>query len=267
MNHSPKTLGLALCVPLLCVGAAGVSGLATALKEQPSPFVAAQSSAQSSTPVTQASQPVKQSAEVVEAYRVCETFEHTLAENLDFDQAYEATFPRSRALRRAIAIPGAEFDEEQFKGVDDELVIKAYKRRMQLTYFTLILAGPSDEEAPVFFPPEIKQLLERQPPADPRDFPAYVAQLDRDVARFRAHLEGLSTRNPAVADRIRDFKSAALAGKYQPPTDRKIEPSYEYIHPRVLGKDEPYYEIGSYTVAKEAGKMRIIDIRFITRLF
>src|SRR5262252_4495947 len=204
MNYSPKTLG-ALCVPLLFVGATGFSGLAAALKEQPSPFAAAQSSAQSSPPATQASPPVKQSADVVEAYRVCETFEHTLAENLDFDQAYEATFPRSRALRRAIAIPGAELGDE-FKGVDDELVIKAYKRRMQLTYFTLILAGPSDEEAPVFFPPEIKQLLERQPPADPRDFPAYVSQLDRDVARFRAHLESLSKVNPAVADRVREFK-------------------------------------------------------------
>jgi hypothetical protein len=262
MNFSLKHPILLRSAALLSAGTIAICGFAASVDVKP-PSIAAP---QSSSPVAQAAAPVKQSDDVVEAYRVCETFEHILGENLDFDRAYEATFPRSAALRRAIAIADGEIGE-RLAGVDDELIVKAYKRRMQLTYFLLPLAGPSDEEAPVFFPAAIKQLLERQPPDDQKDFPAYVVQLDRDVAQFRAHLDSLSAHNPAAADRIREFKSAALAAKFQPPADRKIEPSYEYYRTSVLKKDEPYYEISGYTVAKEQGKMRIVGIRFITRLF
>ena len=210
---------------------------------------------------------VKQSVEVQEAYRLCETFEHVFGENLDFDRAYEITFPRNKALRRAIAIADGEFGDHDFVNIDDQLLIDAYKRRMQLFYLTLVLAGPSDQEAAIFFPPEIKGLLQREPPADPKQFGTYVSQLDHDVAQFRAHLDRLSARYPSVADRINKFKSDARLAKYEPPKTYKVEPTHGYYRSEVLGTDEPYYQIGSYSVAKEQGQMRIIGIKFFTRLF
>jgi hypothetical protein len=210
---------------------------------------------------------VKQSPEVIEAYRLCQTFEHLLGQDLDFDRAYEATFPQNKALRRAIAIADGEFGNQDLASVDDDLIINAYKRRMQIFYLTLVLAGPSDAESAIFFPPEIKELLKREPPADPKDFGAYVAQLDRDVARFRSHLDRLSTRYSSVADRVHQFKSDLLAPKPEPPKNQKVEPITGYYRSGVLTTDQPYYQIGSYTVVKEQGKMRIIGIRFFTRLF
>jgi|SRR5215813_8493001 len=241
MNHSVKYRQIILCVGLMCA-VPGANGLA-------------------------ASSQLKQSLEVLEAYRLCETFEHVLGENLDFDRAYEATFPRNKAMRRAIAIADGEFGNHDLTKIDDDLLINAYKRRMQLFYLILVLAGPSDEEAPIFFPPELKRRLEREPPADSKDFGTYVSQLDQDVATFRTHLDRLSARYPSVADRIQKFKTDALAAKYQPPTTYKVEPIFGYNRSQVLGNKEPYYEIGSYSVAKEEGKMRIIGIRFFTRLF
>src|SRR5262245_40530698 len=164
MKHFLKQLNIALCVSIVWAGILSVDGLA-------------------------ASPQVKQSNDVVEAYRVCETFEHVLGENLDFDRAYESTFPRNMTLRRTIAIVDGEFGGQDLASVDDELIINAYKRRMELFYLLLILAGPSGEEAPIFFPPEIKEMLERKAPADPREFRSFVLQLDQDVARFRAHID------------------------------------------------------------------------------
>ena len=100
---------------------------------------------------------VKQTPEVVEAYRVCASFAHLLGENLDFDRAYEATFTGNPAQRRAIAIADGEFGDVDFAKIDDELLIKAYKLRMQNIYLMLPLAGPSDMEASLFFPPDINR--------------------------------------------------------------------------------------------------------------
>ncbi len=136
---------------------------------------------------------VKQTPEVVEAYRVCETFEHVLGENLDFDRAYEATFTKDVVRRRAIAIADGEFGDQDFASMDDKLVIKAYKLRMQILYLMLPLAGPSDEEAGLFFPPDIKEILQRKVSNNSRGFRAYVSQLERDVVRFRSHLELLTS--------------------------------------------------------------------------
>ena len=210
---------------------------------------------------------VKQSAAVIEAYRVCETFEHLLGENLDFDRAYEAAFPKERAFRHAIAIADGEFGDLDFARIDDELLIKAYKLRMQMFYLLLPLAGPSSEEEAIFFPLEIKKSFQRKPPADSKDFPAYVLQLEQDVSHFRAHLDRLSQRYPSVADRLAKYKSAARAAKFEPPTNYKVEPGHDYYRSEVLRKDEPYYEINGYILAQEHGKMRIIGIRFLYRLF
>ena len=42
--------------------------------------------------------PVKQPPEVVEAYRVCNEFQQMLAENFDFERAFEATFTKIRRV-------------------------------------------------------------------------------------------------------------------------------------------------------------------------
>jgi hypothetical protein len=210
---------------------------------------------------------VKQTPEVVEAYRVCESFEHVLGENLDFDRAYEATFPRDMKRRRVIAIAGGEFGELDFTRVNDELLIKAYKLRMQIFYFLLPLANPDDAEEALFFPPDIKEILKREPPKNSQDFGAYVSQLDRDVAHFRSHLEQLAAKYLSVSDRVSKFKSGARAAKFEPPRDYKVQPSYGYIRAEVLNKNEAYYTVNGYTVAQEQGKMRIVEIRFFTRLF
>ena len=209
----------------------------------------------------------EQPPEVVEAYRVCKTFERLLGENLDFDRAYEATFPKDRARRRAIAIADGEFGDQDFASIDDELLIKAYKLRMQIFYLMLPLAGPSGEEEALFFPPDIKEVLQREAPHNTQEFRAYVYQLERDVLRFRSHLERLSTRYPFVKERLSKFKSGALATRFEPPVGYKIEPRHGYYRTGVLGKDETYFEIDGYSVATEQGKMRIVGIRFFNRLF
>jgi hypothetical protein len=116
---------------------------------------------------------VKQTPEVVEAYRVCASFEHLLGENLDFDRAYEATFTRNLARRRAIAIAEGEFGDQDFAKIDVGLLIKAYKLRMQTFYLMLPLAGPSDAEATLFFPADIKEILQRKVPTSTPWFLSY----------------------------------------------------------------------------------------------
>jgi hypothetical protein len=210
---------------------------------------------------------VKQRPEVVEAYRVCQSFQRLLGQNLDFPLAYEATFTKNKARRRAIAIADGEFGEQDSASIDDALLIKAYKLRMQIFYLTIILAGPGDEEASLFFPPGIKEILQREAPHDPREFPAYVSRLERDAASYRSHLERLATNYPSVAERIRTFKTESLSASFEPPAEYKVEPLRGYYRSGVLGQDEPYYEINGYIVARERGEMRIVGIRFFTRLF
>jgi len=210
---------------------------------------------------------VKQPSEVIEAYRACERFERLMRDNLDFDRAYEATFTKVPARRRAIAIADGEFGALDYAAIDDDLLIKAYKLRMQAFYLILVLAGPSDEEARLFFPPELKTALQRQPPHDPREFPVFVAQLQRDVSRFRAHVDQLAARYPSVADRVNKFRSETLAAKFEPPVNSRVEPLRGYYRSSVLSKDDPYYQIDTYTVVREGGKMRIVGIRFFNRLF
>ena len=210
---------------------------------------------------------LKHPPDVVEAYHVCETFERLMGQDLNFPKAFEATFVESKARRRSIAVADGEFGDLDFAKIDDELLINAYKLRMQLFYLMLPLAGPSDKEESIFFPPEIKTILKRNPPTDALEFGAYVSQLKRDVARFRAHLDQLAVRDPNVAERISKFKSEMLEARIEPPSDHKIEPSLGHIAAGVLAENEAHYEINNYLVAKEQGKMRIVGIRFFTRLF
>ena len=46
-----------------------------------------------------------------------------------------------------------------------------------------------------------------------------------------------------------------------------VQPLTSYRNTNVLGGNEKYYLIGNYEVVRERGEMKIIGIRFFTRLF
>lgn len=207
----------------------------------------------------------RQRKEVIDAIRVCNQFQMLLAENLDFDRAFEATFVRNAARRREIAITEAEFDRDVLMSVDTATLVDAFKSRMQLLFLTMPLFSPNSGEEYVFFPPKIKAILDRKSPEAASEFAAYAAQLKRDAADLRAHLDQLGQQYPSVAERIRDFKST-LGKKIEPPSNN-IKPLTAYSRGRVLGLKEEYYQIGDYAVIREGAAMRIIGIRFFSRLF
>jgi hypothetical protein len=212
-------------------------------------------------------QRVEQSPEVTASYETCAQFERILAEDLSFERAYEAAFARNIARRRAIAIADGEFGGLDFSRIADEPLLRAYKSRMQLFYLTLVLAGPStDEEARLYFPAAIRKLMESKPPVDPTKFPSYAEELDRGATSFRAHIDELAARNADIAKRIREFKANLLSNKTTK-IGRKIEPLRGTENGRVVKKDESYYEIGSYVLVQEDGEMKIVSVRFFTRLF
>lgn len=209
---------------------------------------------------------VRQRKEVIEAYGVCNRFKTLMAEDLDFDRAFEATFVRNTARRREIAITEGEFDGDALAGVDTATLVDAFKSRMQLLFLMMPLFSPNNsEEEATFFPPKFKELLKRQPPEGASEFVSYAAQLRRDVGVFRAHLDQLAQRYPNVAERMREFKRD-FGKKIEPPANA-MKPLTAYSRGRVLGLKEPYYQIGEYAVIREGAQMRIIGIRFFSRLF
>jgi len=210
--------------------------------------------------------PTRQPREVVEAYRVCERFQTLLAEDLDFNRAYEATFTKNVSRRREIAITEGEFGAGDLASVDDATLIDAFKSRMQILYLMLPLASPENEgvEA-LFFPTKIKTILDRKAPETGDQFPSYAVQLKQDATDFRAHLNQLAERYPRVAERIRKFKSD-LSQKSAPPS-HGVKPLTAYSRGRVLGLKDEYYQIGDYAVIREGNEMKIIGIRFFSRLF
>ncbi len=215
----------------------------------------------------QKSRAVDQPEEVVKAYAVYEQFQRILSQNLDFNAAFEASFTTNRARQRAIAIKDGEFGDIDFATVDDQTLISAYKNRMQLIYLMLPLAGPSDEEEPIFFPPHIKAMFERKGSNTAQGFADYASQLERDARDFRAHLDRLSMKYPSVAERIRKFKSDLVTGNFRPPKSTVVTPLKYDGGGGVLSKGESYYQIEGYTVVGEGSEMKIAGIRFFTRLF
>ena len=208
----------------------------------------------------------RQRKEVIEAYRVCNRFQTMLAENLDFDRAFEATFVKSPKRRREIAITEGEFNDDALAQVDTATLVDAFKSRMQLLFLMMPLFSPnSGEEEATFFPPKFKELLKREPPKAASEFASYAAQLKRDVADFRAHLDQHAQRYPNVAERIRDFKRDL--GKTIEPPNHAVKPLTAYSRGHVLGVKEEYYQIGDFAVIREGREMRIIGIRFFSRLF
>jgi hypothetical protein len=211
-------------------------------------------------------QRVRQPREVVEAYRVCQQFQTLMAEDLDFDRAFEATFTKDASRRREIAITEGEFGDLELAKIDDATLLQAFKARMQVLYLMLPLASPdSNEEQALFFPPQIKTIFERKPPPTAAEFPAYAQQLQRDASAFREHLNQLASRYPRVAERIRKFKLDLSQTSKLPAS--KVEPLTSYSKGHVLAPNEKYYQIGDYAVIREGTQMKIIGIRFFSRLF
>lgn len=213
-------------------------------------------------------QQIKQSPEAVEAYGVCQQFERLLAENLDFDRAYEATFTKDTARRRAIALSDGEFGKLDFTSIDDLTLITAYKRRMQIIFSLLPLAGPdSKEEEALFFPPEIERVFDRKPPQTAEEFRPYAAQLELDAARIQAHLRKLAAQYPVVAERLRAFKTEMNTSRLEPPKDYNVKPQRSAESEGGTSKGEAYYSINGYKVIREDGRMRIVEMKLFNRLF
>jgi len=219
------------------------------------------------SPAQRRSRPVKQPADAVKAYRVCEQFQKILSQNLDFNAAFEATFTRNRARQRAMAIKDGEFGDIDFSTIDDQTLINAYKSRMQLMFLMFTLISPSDEEEAIYFPPHIKAMLSRKEATTPQEFALFASQVDRDAKDFRTHLDSLAAKYPSVAERIRKFKSAFVTRDFPLPKPDLIKPLRYEGGGGVLSTGESYYQIGGYTVVREVGEMKIAGFRFFTRLF
>ena len=208
-------------------------------------------------------QRVRQPREVVEAYRVCQRFQDLMAEDLDFDRAFEATFTKDAKRRREIAITEGEFGDVDLSSVDDATLIDAFKARMQYFYLMLaVVSSDKKEDLELLFP---KALIERKPPQAPEEFRSYAAQLKDDAKNLRANLDRLASKDPNAAESIRRFKKD-LSKRMTPPS-HVVKPLTAYSRGRVLDLKEKYYQIEGYAVIREGRAMRIIGIRFFTRLF
>src|SRR5215208_993453 len=130
-------------------------------------------------------QRVKQPRDVIEAYRVCNRFQQLMAEDLDFDRAYEETFAKDPARRRAIAIADGEFGDVDFTNVDNATLIAAYKNHMQTLFFTLLLIDPDKSDSSL--PPRIDEIYSRGLPDTPDEFRSFADTLKEDVAELRAY--------------------------------------------------------------------------------
>lgn len=208
---------------------------------------------------------VKQPHEVIEAYRVCSEFQRLLAENFDFDRAFEATFVKDPARRREVAIAEADHGDGDLAQVDTATVVDIYKAQSQLLILVFPLLFVDREDAQTeLFPPRFESTIKRKPPNDPQ-LQAYAAQLKRDVTDFRAHVEKLATTNTAVANNVAEYKKFLL--KPLVPPSRVVKPLTAYSRGRVLRLDEKYYQIEDCAVIREGGKMRLIGYTFIKLRF
>ena len=207
------------------------------------------------------SKQVKQPREVLEAYRVCSDFQHLLAENFDFDRAFEATFVKDPARRREVAIAEADHGDGDLTQVNSATVVDIYKAQSQMLILALPLLFVDGNEAPKteLFPPRFEQPFKRRPQND-QELLAYAAQLKRDVTDFRAHVEKLATTKTAVANNIAEYRKHLL--KPLVPPNRVVKPLTAYSKGNVLPVNAKYYQIEDCAVIREDGQMRLIGYTF-----
>lgn len=215
----------------------------------------------------QASKLMKQPRKVLEAYQVVTEFRRLFAEDLNFERAFEATFTKDAARRRAIAIAESEIGGVAVEAAEDATLLSIYKSQTQLFFLLLPLANPKDTaEAALLLPPEIRTIFDRKRPSAPEQLPSYAAQLNRDVEQLRAHINQLAAQHAAFADRIREIKEQLLLKKLETPTE-VVKPLTSYSRGKVLRPDEQYYQIDDYAVIREGGEMKIVGIRLFYRMF
>jgi hypothetical protein len=211
---------------------------------------------------------VKQPPEVIEAYAVCREFQRLFGEDLDFDRAYEATFTKDPARRRAIARAEIEVDDVDLAQIDDATLIGIYKDETQL-FWLLIMLMAAHEQVPKaeLLTDEINSVYDRfrVRPKTTEELREYAAQLKRDVILVRSHLNQLAAKHVAVAEQIQKLKQGLSDLKL--PDTFVVQPLTSYRNTNVLGANEKYYAIGNYEVVRERGEMKIIGIRFFTLLF
>jgi len=211
---------------------------------------------------------VKQPRDVVEAYDVCREFQRVFGEDLDFDRAFEATFTKDPARRRAIARAEINISEVDLSQIDDATLVGIYKDETQLFWLLLTLIdpdGPVDKSE--LSPPAIDSIYDRfrVRPKTAEELREYAAQLKQDVITVRAHLNQLAAKHVSVAERIQQMKKGLSDLKL--PDKYVVKPLTSYRNSNVLSAEERYYQIRNYEVVRENGEMKIIGIRFFTRLF
>ena len=211
------------------------------------------------------SRPAKQPPEVLEAYQVCQEFQRVLAENLDFDRAFEATFVKDPARQREVAIAEGEHGEGDLSQVDTAILVDIYKSQAQGLILMLPLMFAYGEPEAEVFPPSIQAMFEEKPPNDPAKLQTYSAQIKRDVTELRAHVEKLAARNPGVAKNLEAYKKHLLTPLEMP--NRIVESMTAYSKGRVLRLDEKYYQIDDCAVIREDGKMKLIGYIFLKMHF
>jgi hypothetical protein len=203
---------------------------------------------------------VKQPGEVIEAYRVCSEFQRILAENLDFDRAFEATFVKDPARRREVAIAEGEHGNGDLSQVDTATIVAIFKTQAQglILMLPLLFADGQEDE---LFPPSMKAAFDVKPPDDPQKLQAYAAELQRHVIELRAHVEKLAAGNPTVAKNREEYKKHLL--KVLEPPNRVVKPLTAYSKGKVLLLHEKYYQIDDCAVIREDGHMKLVGYIFL----
>ena len=204
-------------------------------------------------------QRVKQPQEVIDAYRVCNQFNQVVAEDLNFDRAFEAAFVKDPKRRRAIALAEGAFGDADLSSVDDATLISAYKSHMQIAFLIFLVLDP-DEKKP---PARLEPIFDRRLPESAAEFPAFAQQLKRNAADLRAYIDEQAARDPNAAERVRELKTN-LSKPINVPTSYLVKPITHYSRGRVLDPKEEYYQIDSYYVIREGSEMKIIGMRFFT---
>jgi hypothetical protein len=206
------------------------------------------------------SRPVKQPREVVEAYQVCAEFRRLLAEDLDFDRAFEATFTKDPARRRELAITESELDREVVAQLDDLTLVGFYKDLTQFLVLLLPLLAVENVDKEELYPPAFEKRFSQRP-KDLEAAKVFSVQLKRDVADFRLHVNKLAAKYPSVAEAIATYRKHFLTPLVPP--NHIVEPMTGYSKGRVLRLDEPYYRIDDCAVIREDGQMRLIGHTFL----
>ena len=205
---------------------------------------------------------VRQPREVVEAFRVCAEFRRLLAEDLDFDRAFEATFVKTPTRRREIAIAESNLGVSDLSQVDDATLVEIYKNQSQILILMLPLVFLNQDEKEDFSDPTLEAIIARVRREGPHNYKDYAHELKRGVAELRAHVDKRAAQSASVAQGVRQYKDYLL--KPLEPPNRIVKPLTAYSKRRVLPLKAKYYQIDDCAVVREGGQMKLIGYTFFS---